>query len=223
MFGRLTVMATAFALAAGSAEAAVVYSQPSNNFGSFASQDDTSSSPGFGNFATTYDNFTLGSSANLQSVDFTGSYFNPPVQGTITAFTIAIYADSSNSPGTQLYSTTVPGNGGETFVGIDTLNDLVYSYAENISFSANAGTEYWLSIVPDLALFPQWGWENSNVGDSLGYQKFFGVLSSITSDSAFTLNDTPVATSVPEPFTLAIFGAGLLGLGALRYRRKAEA
>lgn len=114
MFGRAIVVATMFALAAGSAEAAVVYNQPSNNFGSYASQNDTNTG-GLGNFATTYDNFTLGSSADLQSVDFTGSYFNPPTQGLITAFTISIYGDSgSNSPGASLYSTTVPGNGGET-------------------------------------------------------------------------------------------------------------
>ena len=92
MFGKAIVVATAFALAAGSAEAAVVYSQPSNNFGGYASQNDTSTG-GLGNFATTYDNFTLGSSTALQSVDFTGSYYNPPTQGLITALTISIYGD----------------------------------------------------------------------------------------------------------------------------------
>jgi hypothetical protein len=214
MLKSVVVIAAAFALVSGSAEADAVYSQPSNNFGSFSSQNDTSGL--FGNFFTTYDNFTLLSSANLKSVDFTGSFFNPDVHGTITAFTIAIYADSSDSPGTQLYSTTIVGNAGETFVGTDFFGDLVYSYAANISFAATGGTEYWLSIEPDLAFPPQWGWENSSVGDGLGYQRFFGVLGPITSDSAFTLNDTPV----PEPITLSIFGAGLAGAAAMRRRKK---
>ena len=223
MFGRAIVVATMFALAAGSAEAAVVYNQPSNNFGSYASQNDTNTG-GLGNFATTYDNFTLGSSADLQSVDFTGSYFNPPTQGLITAFTISIYGDlGSNSPGASLYSTTVPGNGGETSLGTDTLGDPVFSYAEDISFLASGGTEYWLSIVPDVGLPPQWGWENSAVGDGLGYQLFFGTLGPITSDFAFTLNDTPVSASVPEPFTLALFGTGLAAAIATRRRRRAKA
>jgi len=90
MFGKVLVGAAAIALLAGSADAAVVYSQPSNNFGSFASQNDTTSG-GLGNFVTTYDNFTLASSAHLTSVDFVGNYFNPTTPGTITAFTIAIY------------------------------------------------------------------------------------------------------------------------------------
>ena len=214
MFGKALLAAMNFAFVATSADASVVYSQPSNNFGVFFSQNDTSGL--LGNYATTYDNFTLASSTNLRSVDFTGGYFNPAAKGPITAFTIAIYADSSNSPGALLYSTTISGNGHETFVGIDTTGSLAFSYAENISFAATGGTEYWLSIVPDLAFSPQWGWDNSSVGDGLGYQKFFGVLGPISSDSAFTLNDTPV----PEPITLSLFGAGLAAAFGMRRRMK---
>jgi hypothetical protein len=220
MFGKAFVVAAALALVASSAEAAVLYSQPSNNFGFFFSQNDAG---GLGNFATTYDNFTLASSATIQSVDFTGGYLPSPGPGAITGFTISIFQDSSNSPGTLLYTAAIPGTGHETFVGTDALSDLVYSYSENISFAASAGTQYWLSIVPDLTLPYRWGWENSNVGDGVGYQQIFGTLGRITSDSAFTLNDTPVPASVPEPFTLGVFGVGLLSMGTLRYGRKAKA
>jgi len=85
-------------------------------------------------------------------------------------------------------------------------------------FDAAGGTTYWLSIVPDLAFPPQWGWENSNVGDGAGVQTFFGSTGPITSDSAFTLNGTVGA--VPEPITLSLFGAGLVGAAAVRRRKK---
>jgi len=216
-FQRVILGAATTALLAGSASAAVLYDQPSNNFGAFSSQNDTASG-GFGNFVTTFDNFTLGSAATIESVDFTGAFFNPVTHGSITGFTIAISADSSGIPGAQLYSKFIGGSGGETSLGTDTQGDLVFGYSENISFSAAAGTQYWLSIVPDLAFPPQWGWENSSVGDGAGYQIFFGSGGAITSDSAFTLNDTP--SKVPEPVTLSLFGAGIAGAAAMRRRKR---
>jgi hypothetical protein len=44
--------------------------------------------------------------------------------------------------------------------------------------------------------------------------------STITSDNGFVF---PQATSMPEPTTLALFGAGLAGLAVIRRRRKAKA
>ena len=199
-----------------SADAAILFSQPSDNFGVLFSQNDTGGT--FGAYATVYDNFSLASSANIESVDFVGGYYNPASKGSITAFTISIYADSSNSPGGLLYSTNIAGNGGETLVGLDTTGSLAFSYAENIFFSATAGTQYWMSIVADLSFPPQWGWDNSSAGDGVGYQNFFGSLDSTETDSAFTLNDTPVPA--PEPITLSLFGAGLAGAVAMRRRKK---
>ena len=222
-FGKFFVGAVAAVLLASSAEAAVVYDQPTNNAGGFSSQNDTNNSVGIW---TNFDNFTLGSSANLSSVSFVGSYFDgPPSTGAITGFTIAIYADNSGVPASSaLYSVTLPGNGHETSLGPDNLGFPEFSYSENISFAALAGTEYWLSIVPDLGFPPQWAWENGTGGDGLGYQTYSldaTLNGATTADSAFALYDN--TGQVPEPLTLSLFGAGLSGAVAMRRLRKRPA
>ena len=60
----------------------LVYAQNPDFQGLIASQNDTG---GLGNFATSYDNFTLGSATAINQVQWVGGYFNPPVQGAITA------------------------------------------------------------------------------------------------------------------------------------------
>jgi len=52
-------------LASRSASATVLYTQPTDLDGAFASQNDTTG--GLGAFATAYDNFTLGSAATITS------------------------------------------------------------------------------------------------------------------------------------------------------------
>ena len=44
----------------------------------------------FGNYATAYDNFTLGASYNLNGFAWFGGYFNPQQQGVITGFTLTL-------------------------------------------------------------------------------------------------------------------------------------
>src|SRR5271166_5185298 len=61
----------------------------------FASQNDTVN--GFGNFATTYQQFTLpkyASDWSLESFHWVGGYFNPAVQAPITAWTLTFYNDN---------------------------------------------------------------------------------------------------------------------------------
>jgi len=211
----------------------IVYNQPSDfpvtgAPGLWASQNDNGS-PGLGNFATAYDNFTLTQTTTISDVHWQGGYFDPPVQGTgpdaITAFTLTFYADAAGQPGTVLLSQTIPGNANETFVGTEPAigngGNLVYNYSTNLTtpFVANGGTPYWLSIVPNLTFETstsgQWGWHSGTGGDGSSQQDFLGDRFTNPTDLAFALS-SPTA-QIPEPASLAVWG--LLSAAGLAYRR----
>jgi hypothetical protein len=193
----------------------LIYFQNPDFNGAYSSQNDTN---GFGNFATTYDNFTLGASYNIDEFAWIGSYFNPPQQGVITAFTLTFYADAGNQPGAILWQGSGPGNFNETFLGFDNFGDPTFLYNGflGVPFAAAAGTQYWVSIVPDLGFPPQWGWETSVDGDLSAWQCFFGTCGAISPDLSFALYGTQ---GTPEPGTLTLMGTGLLGLAGI-IRRK---
>jgi hypothetical protein len=213
MFVYLTVGVT-------QAHAGIVYSQPSNNFGFFYSQNDTSGVPTPAN-ATTFDNFTLGASSTIRNVGWVGGFLASVVNtNSITSFTVTFYNDSSGAPGSVLTTNTISGNAGQTFVGTDFFSDNVFSYNANLPtpVTVSAGKQYWLSVVANLSAGGtfQWGWENSSTGDGTGYQSFGGgTPGAITSDSAFTLSDT----TVPEPSTLTLLGLGSALMVGRRRRR----
>jgi hypothetical protein len=193
-----------------------VYCQEFDGTGNaYGSQNDTA---GFGLYAQMYDNFTLGSSTTVNSVHFEGEYFNPPQQGPITGFTVAFYADAGGQPGSLLSSTHVDGTANETFDG--TFGGFpAYTYSvDGLNFAATGGTQYWLSIYPDLAFPPQWGLSSGTGGDGVSYQDFFGARSQLGVDLAFALDESG-QVGVPEPGTLVMLGTGVLGLAGV-IRRK---
>lgn len=188
-----------------------LYSQSFDQTGALnASQNDTG---GLGNFASMYDDFTIGGgNYTINEVQWTGGYFNPNQQGNITGWTISIYFDNSGQPGTLQYTTHIAGTGNETYLG-NYNGTPSYTYdVSGLNFAELGGVKYWLSVVPDLAFPPQWGWETSTDGNGVSYQDFLGNRSELNSDAAFTLSGT-----VPEPGTLIMMGTGVLGLaGAIR-------
>jgi hypothetical protein len=203
------------------AQAGLLYSQPTDYADAFASQNDTSNG-GMGNYATTYDDFTLTTAASVASVSWVGSYFGQSGTNTVTGFTLSFWANNAGVPGAMMASTDVSGNANETLLIVDPNGFTTNSYSANLTapFSAAAGTTYWLSIVGDLAIPPQWGWETGTGGNSEGYNVFEGKGSFTGTDFAFSLFSANV---VPEPSTFVIAGQGgvvLLAYRWLRRRRK---
>lgn len=193
------------------AQAGVIFSQaadfPSGSV--FASQNDTNS---LGNYATVYDNFSFSSDNLVDGVDWVGGYFSG-APAAISSFALSIFGNNAGQPGSLLFSETITGNAGETFIGTDNNGTPTYSYSANLTntFLAQAGATYWLAIVPSLGFPPQWGWYISSQGDGVSYQDFFGNRSQLATDFAFSLT----GERVPEPSAiLGLLGLGLLGIGS---------
>ena len=178
----------------------------------FASQNDTIS---FGNFATVYDNFTLSSSEDIESLHWVGGYFNPPQQGPITAWTATFWTNNAGQPGTAITAINQAGTANETF--ISNVNGFpIYSYDMSFASVNLSPGEYWVSVVPDLGFPPQWGWASGTGGDGIAWQDFSGVRTQLAFDMAFAIDGHGVSTT-PEPGTLVMLGTGILGLaGTIR-------
>ncbi len=195
------------------ASAGDIYVQPPNlsSGGSWASQNDTN---GGGNFATVYDDFTLGSTSSIGMVTWAGAFWNGGNHGTITGFTVDFWADSSGAPGALQWGTgDVAGNANETLLGYDQNSWPIYSYTLSLStpFVASAGTQYWLSIVADLGFPPQWAWETGTGGDGVMYQDWYGTLYENSTDMAFSLG----TTATPEPGSILLMATFLMALGPI--------
>jgi PEP-CTERM motif len=211
---RSLVLFCAATAVASLCSADLLYNQSFDGSGTaISSQNDTTG--GFGNFATAYDNFTLPNLSTVSSVSWVGEYFDGSI-APIAGFTLQFYGDDAGTPGASIYSTFISGTANETDIGsFGGFEAYTYSATLGTAFTALGGTQYWLSIVPDLGFPPQWGWSTGTGGDGASYQVFQGSGASIPNDLAFELD----GLATPEPFTFGLIGIGLAGIALAKFRR----
>jgi PEP-CTERM motif len=193
-----------------------LYMQPPVFNGIFhASQNDVG---GFGNFATSYDNFQIYPQTTaylLDDVEWYGGYWNGS-GNSITGWTISLYADNAGQPGgtvwSQYFSVTHIGYMESCTYPLGTCGydmDLISN-----GYKLMPMTTYWLSVVPDLVFPPQWGWAEGMMGDNVAYQDFMGVRGPLAVDFAFNIQGV-----TPEPGSLILVGTGILGLAGMLRRK----
>ena len=200
---KFAIFSLAIAQLAG---AATVFDNGAPNLQNAAASD-------LGNGFTSYENFILGGTTTLRSVQWWGIYF-PGNTASADSFTVSIYANNAGQPGSavagplsvaatrQVTSNTVGGTW-----------DL-YLYDAVIPDTVLGAGTYWLSIVNNTSGADSWYWATSaSSGDA---RQNTGALNL---ELAFNLSDT--ASTVPEPSTYLLSAAGLAGIFLAARRRPA--
>jgi hypothetical protein len=185
-------------------------------------------SVGIGNYEQIYNSSAFTGTVNIGDIEFFNTFFNNGVSQGIANMSFSIYLDTSAQ---SVPDGSIPG--GAQLFGSFSLNDGPWTFGQTLTFTgtpflydpSNGNLELVVEInagstdpgsgvftffdAESGGPFSRWCGGCGTVGNS-----GFGL---VTGFSAST------SVSVPEPTTLALFGAGLLGLSTIRRRRKMKA
>ncbi|MCC6797307.1 MAG: PEP-CTERM sorting domain-containing protein [Candidatus Hydrogenedentes bacterium] len=161
------------------------------------------------------DNFVLDEGADiLNDIHWWGYYAHDEIPA-LDDFTVYIYSDAGGEPGAVLHTLT------DSVLRTDTGGDAFGEYTEfeyHMDISAidlDAGTTYWLAIQNDVDC--NWFWSISDFNGGDAHQKLQNWVN-YEVEEAFYLTG-PGSEIVPEPSSVLLMGAGLVGL-AIHRRRK---
>lgn len=168
------------------------------------------------------DDFLLGSNTTITSVGF---YFTDGVgiTGWDDSVTYQFRADSGGAPGAILAS----GFGQNVGAGDSGIpwccggNAWRVVFTLQTPFNAVGGTEYWLELTGTYGNMTQAYWVVTNYPNTSAYRARTDLFSDNVTELAFDLSGTPQQSGVPEPATLTLCGAALIGLTAMRRRLRA--
>ena len=220
------VLVALFTLVAFRSQASVVYSQPHNGSASLYQ----SSVNGSDYDQLTWDMFRVTNAAAITEIRWRGGYlYGGAYSGTVTNWTIAVYADIANgyqpdiiNPPLATY--TITGNAGETNAGTFG-GTVMYDYSVSLPspFQAATNANYWLLIQANQAGLPEWGIALGSGGNGKCFRRTANVgdwwFYLASGDTAFTLvasdaSTATIAASVSPAGTGTIIGAGDYPIGS---------
>lgn len=229
VFLLLSLAALVVAWAAGAASAAVQYHQPTpippgmpgyRGYSWVSSETDLG---GQHSPMKAFDSFILAQPAVIETVAWSGSYGNGPNPYDVDSFSVTFWADGDNKPSGALYTATIGGNAHQTVFYVSDWEHWCNHWTDlPVPFVANANQKYWLSVIANHYIHPQWGWLGVPWADGVGDGKFWhqyetgeGYLGD--TDLAFTLS----GSAVPEPASIVLWSVlAACGLGARCWRRE---